>query len=219
MSPIIFQNENFVICDKPAQVLSVPSRDREDPRRCLGIELQKELSQNIFPVHRLDFEVSGLIIFALNSKAHKVSQNWFESKLIRKKYLARTRIQDFSHWPPAIPTDRAVIEIQLGKEFYWRTQIQRGKKRSFESVHGEWAETQAVIFEIQNNEVSWYLYPLTGKPHQLRLELSRRGFPILGDKLYGGQKNGHSDNISLRSISLNLEQIQNRLGLPPIIEI
>ena len=108
----------------------------------------------------------------------------------------------------------------MGQEFHWKTRILRGKRRSFESPQGEWAETEARIVEATENELTWNLSPLTGKPHQLRLELSRRGFPILRDVLYGStspKKPGQG--IELRAISLDLNHISDRLGLPPLITL
>ena len=133
-------------------------------------------------------------------------------------YVAKTLKQNFSHWPENVPTDRSVIDVQAQKEFFWRTQIFRGKKRSFESPQGSIAETKAHITSLESSEISWELFPLTGKPHQLRLELSRHGFPILGDQLYGSThiiKNG----IALKAVTLDLAGISNRLGLPPLIHL
>ena len=60
-SSVLFENENFIAVDKKSGVLSVPSRmGKEDPRPVLGLELQETLKKQIFPVHRLDFEVSGM---------------------------------------------------------------------------------------------------------------------------------------------------------------
>lgn len=218
MIQIIFENENFVICDKPCQVLSTPDRHASD-RPCLGLELQKKLNQQIYPVHRLDFEVSGLIMYAKNKRAHQVSQSWFMDKVVTKKYQALTSTQDFSHWPENIQTVRGVLSLQPGQTFFWKTQIQRGKRRCFESTHGEWAETKAEVVTLNDGRISWNLYPLTGKPHQLRLELSRRGFPILGDKLYGSQFQitqtvWRHGSMALRSIEIDFTAIQERLGLP-----
>ena len=145
MLNIVFQNENFIICDKPAEVLSVPARDTNDARLCLGLELQNKLKQQIFPVHRLDFEVSGLIMYALNKQSHRQSQKWFENKKIQKKYIAKTSRQDFKHWPPELKNDRQVLELHLDIPFYWRTQIMRGKRRAFETENGDWAETKALL--------------------------------------------------------------------------
>jgi tRNA pseudouridine32 synthase/23S rRNA pseudouridine746 synthase len=219
MINIIFENENFVVCNKPAKVLSVPAREKSDPRPCLGLALQEKYKKQVFPVHRLDFEVSGLIIYAINSKAHKAASDWFLKKTIRKTYLAQTRLQNFSHWPENIKTDRTIIELEKQKDFYWTTKIQRGKRRSFESDHGEWAETEAAIMNVNADSLIWNLYPLTGKPHQLRFELSRHGFPIDGDHLYGSNVKVAQDGILLRAIHLDLSNVTDKMGLPSKIKI
>jgi 23S rRNA-/tRNA-specific pseudouridylate synthase len=213
MYQVVFQNENFIVCDKGANVLSVPAREVKDPRPCLGLELQRELKTQIFPVHRLDYEVSGLIMYALSSKSHGESQTWFQQRKIQKNYTARTGLQNFSRWPENIKTDRSAIEVGAEKVLVWRTQMQRGKRRSFESTHGEWAETHARARFFESG-LEWDLYPVTGKPHQLRFELARRGFPIWGDALYGSAQKWPLPGIALRAIELDLAKISNRLGLP-----
>lgn len=220
---IVFENENFIVCDKPSEVLSTPDRHSSD-RPCLGLELQKKMKIQIYPAHRLDFEVSGLIIYAKNKNAHKMSQEWFLKKQITKKYQALSFTQDFSHWPENIPTVRETVLTNVDQSYYWKTQIQRGKRRSFESIHGEWAETQAQIKSLKDNLICWNLFPLTGKPHQLRLEMSRRGFPILGDQLYGSKTKITQDvwkygAVALRAVEIDLGAINNRMGLPEKILI
>lgn len=219
MIQAVFQNKNFIVCNKPPQVLSVPAREKSDARSCLGLDLQKQLKTQVFPVHRLDFEVSGLIIYALNSQAHKVSQNWFIRREIRKLYRAETTTQNFDHWPANIPTDRRVVSTEANDKYVWKTKILRGKKRSFESANGEWAETEATVVGQANNKVQWQLYPVTGKPHQLRLELSRRGFPIVGDLLYGSKLQHLKAGIALEAYELDLTKVSDRLGLPEKISL
>lgn len=224
---IVFENENFVICDKPSLVLSTPDRFKSD-RPCLGLELQNYLGTQIFPVHRLDFEVSGLVMYAKNASAHRESQDWFQNKNLQKKYLARTQTQDFAHWPEKISTDRRMIAPEVGQKFQWKVCLQRGKKRSFESAHGEWAETRAEISDYENGFINWTLFPVTGKPHQLRFELSRHGFPILGDELYGSKFQLTKQEwpygvLALRAVELDFRSVGEssaaRLGLPEIVRI
>lgn len=222
MIQIVFQNNNFVVCNKPAEVLSVPGREKTDTRPCLGLALQAELKTQIFPVHRLDFETSGLILYALNSQSHRVTQDWFLNKKIHKYYQAVTGLQSFAHWPAQVDTDRSSLAAAVGLTAHWKTQMQRGKRRSFESKNGEWAETHARILQVENGHVLWQLDPVTGKPHQLRFELSRHGFPILGDELYGSQESFTGPGlagIALRAVSLNLSDIENRLGLPERFDV
>lgn len=216
---ILFENEDFVACDKPANVLSTPDRFKSD-RPCLGLELQKELGLQIFPVHRLDFEVSGLILYAKNAKAHKASQFWFEKKLLRKKYKALTVNQDFSHWPENIPAVREKIELTPGREFLWKMKITRGKRRSFESAHGDPAETKALFCGEKSSYNEWEMYPITGRSHQLRLELSRHGFPIIGDQLYGSTQKTTPEiwpygPLALRAVAILFnEEILKQFKLP-----
>lgn len=183
---VIFENNDFIACDKPAGVLSVPDRHKSD-RPCLGLELQKQKNIQIFPVHRLDLEVSGLILFAKNSRGHKASQDWFAKKSLQKKYKALTLNQDFSHWPANVPAAKDNLDLTPGSEFNWKMKILRGKRRSFESPHGDPAETKAIYQGKRGEFNEWDMYPITGRAHQLRLELSRHGFPIAGDQLYGSK--------------------------------
>lgn len=218
MIQVVFQNKSFVVCNKPAQVLSVPAREKNDERPCLGTALQQELKMQIFPVHRLDYEVSGLIMYALDAKAHQISQEWFQHKKIRKIYEAVTGFQDFSHWPQNVKTERNPVNTAAGEKFIWKTKILRGKRRSFESEHGEWAETRAEIISAGKN-IIWKLSPITGKSHQLRLELSRRGFPIHGDALYGSKEKHIENGIALKAVKIDLTGVENRLGLPEVITL
>lgn len=214
MIQIVFQNEHFVVCNKPSLVLSVPGREKNDRRLCLGLELQNTLGKKIFPVHRLDFEVSGLIIYALNAEAHRSSQKWFENKKITKLYHATTATQDFAHWPEIVETDRSKLDLTVQKKFFWTSRIQRGKKRSFLAEYGDWSETEAEVMSFTDTEVFWRLSPLTGRSHQLRLELSRRGFPIKGDSLYGSKTSFEPGGIALKAVELKLSGIKNSYGLP-----
>ena len=208
----------------PAMVLSVPDRmGTESSRACLGIELQKKLKAQVFPVHRLDFEVSGLIIFAKNSKAHQIAQEWFQKRFLKKYYQAQTCLQNFDFlkfWPETSKKsiDQTKIENTAGQNFLWNSKLVRGKKRTFEADHGEQATTKALIQIVADDVLNWQLEPITGKPHQLRYELCKHGFSILGDVLYGGEQR-NSKGIALRAVKLDLTGIQDRLGLPELVTI
>ncbi len=205
MFSIVFQNQNFIAVDKPAGHLSVPSRlGAQDKRPCLGILLQEHLKTQIYPVHRLDLEVSGLLLFALTVDAQRVSNRWFEKHVVRKTYSAWTEGQ-----APA-----------SGFQTEWKNLLLRGKKRSYESPHGQEAITQARFLgagEFQGRSLlEWRLNPITGRSHQLRVHLSSHGFPIAGDTLYGAQSMPEMEGIALRSCELDLTAVppQERLGLP-----
>lgn len=225
MINIVFQNEYFVICDKPAGVLCTPSRLREDDGRpCLGWTLQDDLRMQIYPVHRLDYEVSGLVMYALHVQAHRISNGWFEHQTIRKEYTALTLPQSYNHIPRHIENPRTPISLNEGDKFEWHGKIMKGKKRAFSAEYGKATITEAQFVKNEGDYLRWKLSPVTGRSHQLRFDLSRHGFPIVGDVLYGSKKNIENwgeHSIALRSYSLDFSKAPQALkfGLPQLVTI
>jgi len=195
---ILFENEHLIAVDKPVCVLTTPARDKSDPRICLGRDLQDQLKIQIYPVHRLDFEVSGVVLFAKTADAHRIAQKWFENADVKKTY-------------------NAIAEKAGGSEDWaeWRSRLVRGKRRSFEAAHGSPALTRARLIDPKLR--LWELQPVTGRPHQLRVEMAKRISPIAGDELYGAQPAAQK-GIALRAVSLDFSAITDRLSLPERIE-
>jgi tRNA pseudouridine32 synthase / 23S rRNA pseudouridine746 synthase len=215
---IVFQNDHVVAVDKRAGTLTVPSRTGSaDPRPCLGRDLQRALGVRLWPVHRLDFEVSGLVLFAKSAAAHRTAGAAFESRRVRKTYEALTEGADRA--PP------------LPASFDWESRLVRGKRRSFEAPHGAPARTHAralarvpsdgFLTPAAGADVPDLLHvvlePETGRPHQLRVHLARAGFPVVGDALYGALTRWRdAGGIALRSVGLELLAAEDRaaLGVP-----
>lgn len=220
---ILFENSHFVILDKDAMLLTTPSREGiADPRPCLGLELQQKLNQQIFPVHRLDFEVSGLVLFAKNPGAHVTANTWFEHKQVFKTYQAFSEGQTFEHIPMSVKNPRLKMVPQEGERFLWKSRLLRGKKRAYDHASGKPSETEAVYiaFDKLNKWHRWELHPLTGRPHQLRYELSSHGFPIVGDELYGAQRTFSKPGIALRAVKIDFSNARGAtdLGLPAVVD-
>lgn len=192
MNPsILSQTSNWVLLDKPTGWLSVPSRlGRKDERPCVGYWLEEQMGTQVYPVHRLDLEVSGLILFALSDDFHRWGNDLFENHKVAKTYQAIT----------SVPAD-----IPVGIEQRWEGLIVRGKKRSFFAGHGKPSMTLANLERIEGNKALWSLNPQTGRPHQLRLDLSSRGAPICGDQLYGSTVEWTAGGIALRAVQLNFK--------------
>ncbi|MCS6838735.1 MAG: RluA family pseudouridine synthase [Bdellovibrionaceae bacterium] len=204
---ILFLNQHLVAVDKPEGWLSVPSRfSHKDPRPVVGVWLQKTLGITIYPVHRLDEEVSGLMIFATNPDSQKLLSRLWSEHQMKKIYHALSEATN-----PPVTTDGT-----------WESLLLRGKKRAYEKpwgkksvTHWRWLGTYHIEM-ITNPIFVWELSPLTGRPHQLRYQMARHGYPIWGDSLYGSKQNWPSPGIALRSIALygppNL--LQERLQAP-----
>jgi tRNA pseudouridine32 synthase/23S rRNA pseudouridine746 synthase len=204
---ILWRNEHFAFVEKFAGTLSVPSRQgRSDPRSVVGIWLQETLGSQIFPVHRLDFEVRGLMLWALSGKAQGAASTWFENQLAHKTYQALTEI------PEVIAPELLNAEGVL-----WQCQLLRGKKRAYESVQGKQSQTRAKILSTSEKTqlCLWELQPKTGRSHQLRYEMFRHGWPIVGDTLYGSLRPYQEQSIALEALTLKLpREAQDKWGLP-----
>jgi tRNA pseudouridine32 synthase/23S rRNA pseudouridine746 synthase len=206
---IVYESPHFVAVDKPAGVLTVPGRmGRDDPRPCLGVELERTLGR-LWPVHRLDVEVSGLVLLARDPEAHRAASAWFEGRDVHKHYQALTEARG------AAPSSEVLT---------WRSRLLRGKKRAYDSPHGKEAITRARCVGKRDAWLAWELEPLTGRPHQLRVHLAGHGFPIAGDVLYGASAPWTAGGIALRAVLLDLEACPGRevfalpgtLGVSPL---
>ncbi|MGZ3788263.1 MAG: RluA family pseudouridine synthase [Bacteriovorax sp.] len=203
---IVFQNSHFIIVDKSPNVLSVPTRLKEEEKRpILGLILEADLGVTLYPVHRLDFEVQGLIMYALTQEAQRAGNGWFENKIVEKIYCAITK----GH-----------ADFKKGETFEWKCRLLRGKKRAYESPHGKDSITIARLESIdESGYFHWELRPVTGRSHQLRYELFRHGMPILGDTLYGSTEKFKSEGIALRAFKIDFSKAFNRkeFSLPETI--
>jgi len=170
MLDIIFEDEDMIVLNKPAGLLSIPDRfGKEASLKSLLIEK----FGNIFTVHRLDQQTSGLIIFAKTAVAHKELSEIFEGRTIVKKYLGLVNGR---------PQQTGVIE-----EFMMEHPIKKGQM----IIHAKGKESktsyEVVKYFKQYAWVSFQIY--TGRTHQIRLHAKHIGHPIVSDDLYGdGEK-------------------------------
>jgi len=166
---IVYQDESIVVIDKPAGLLSVPGKTEE-----LSVEslLSKRFPQ-IYMVHRLDMDTSGLMVVALTQEAHHRLQRQFLARTIYKKYIA---LLDGEVWgegsislplrPDHLDRPRQVVDCEYGKP----------------------AETDYRVLEHRDGQTLVELTPHTGRTHQLRVHCAHHSglnCPIVGDRLYG----------------------------------
>lgn len=203
---VLYQNEHFVVIDKPPGILSVPARlGAKEVRPIAGLLLETQLGRRVWPIHRLDEGVSGALMFALASESHRAANSWFEAGKVFKTYEAVTHLDG---------------GLTNGETFHWQCALLRGKKRAYISETMGKISITAGLFEGRvGNFFRWVLNPKTGRSHQLRFELFRHGAPIVGDVLYGGTPWDYP-GIGLRSLKLDLHAIpeEQRLELPSELE-
>ena len=164
----VYNDEQIIIVDKPANMLSVPGRT-PDKQDCLIHRVQK-----LFPeariVHRLDFATSGLMVIAQNRESHRELSRQFENRETEKTYVAKVFGQ---------PEQASGVLDQP-----MRCDWERRPLQIVDHKLGKKALTHWRIIERLENSCLVEFSPTTGRTHQLRVHMQAMGHPILGDELY-----------------------------------
>ncbi len=143
-------------------------------------------------VHRLDKFTSGVMLAAKNRLSHRRLSQQFKNRQVKKEYLALV------YGSPQPPSD--TINVPLGRD---------PKNRKKMSIRAHRKRSAITYYSLEKNYGPFSLLRVrleTGRTHQIRVHLTHRGHPIVGDSLYGFQK--------LRSLSTKLRNTVKELGRP-----
>ncbi|GAC1425964.1 MAG: RluA family pseudouridine synthase [Chitinophagaceae bacterium] len=166
----IFENNDFIVLNKPSGMLSIPDRTQSQPSLK---DFLIEKSGSIFTIHRLDKDTSGVIVFAKNETTHKYLSQQFEDRITQKIYngLVTGKLA-----APAGAIDEPIAE-HFSKNGMMMT-----------SDKGKPSFTEYELLE-QFRAYSWMQFHiLTGRTHQIRVHMKHLGHPIACDELYGDGK-------------------------------
>jgi 23S rRNA pseudouridine1911/1915/1917 synthase len=190
--PIIYEDENVVVLNKPAGVLTHSKGALNTEGTVASFITPKINDPNLKGnragiVHRLDRATSGIIITAKNEKTQKFLQKQFSNRNVKKIYLAVVQGTP----EPA----EAIIDAPIERN--------PKKPQTFKvSGAGRSAVTNYKLVKVLNKSSNSLLElrPTTGRTHQLRVHLNYIGHPIIGDRVYGKE----SEHMYLHAKSLEI---------------
>lgn len=178
---ILYQDDDIVVVNKPSEFLSVPGKNIEDSVY-LRIKQQFPKATGTYIVHRLDMSTSGVMVLALTKRAQKNIQQQFVNRTIKKRYVAILEGKVENDLGKILDEHRGEVNLPL------RGDLEDRPRQLVCFEQGKNAKTQWEVIEVIDGRAKLYLYPETGRTHQLRVHCAHPqglNMPILGDDLYG----------------------------------
>ena len=192
---VVFEDDHFLILDKPAGVASIPSVNHSNTManyvKAYYIDSGYENHQ-VHIVTRLDKDTSGLMLFAKHGYAHARLDKQLQKRAIEKRYLALVKGDGLLEKEGEI-----IAPIARDEDSIITRRVARG---------GKYAHTSYKVIEQFGNIYLVDIHLHTGRTHQIRVHFSHIGFPLLGDDLYGGSL---SEGISRQALHCHTLKFYN----------
>lgn len=170
---IIYQNEHLLVACKPHFLPVTPGA--EYVNECLLERIRKQTGlTDIVPLHRLDRDTAGLVMFSLNPDSRNDYYQLFAERKIEKRYLAVAYLEQ---------------DLQaLSMPYSWQITNRLVKSTPgfiMTEAEGDVNARSTIKLISKNADLGLFeLFPETGKTHQLRLHMMKIGAPILNDRFY-----------------------------------
>ena len=167
---ILFQDEHILVADKP-HFLPVTPSGLYLHQTLLNRLKKKTGIQTLSPIHRIDRDTAGLVVFSVNRKERAKYQNLFRDRAVNKIYEA---IAPYSE------------NLHLRLPMTYRSRIEESEHfLQMQEVNGEPnTDTYIELIEQINSWARYRLSPGSGKKHQLRCHLNALNIPIKNDQIY-----------------------------------
>ena len=175
---VIYEDDDIVVINKPAGLLTIAT-DTEKTRTAYAMLRahlnNRKLPEKVFIVHRLDREASGLVVFAKTPESKERLQNQFKNHSAGRRYVcvAEGRVK----------ADTFTVRSHLAENAAYRVYSTRNEKI------GKPAVTHVQVLKRSPKTSLMEVQLETGRKHQIRVHLSERGHPIVGDPAYGSRMN------------------------------
>ena len=167
---ILFQDEHILVADKP-HFLPVTPSGLYLHQTLLNRLKKKTGIQSLSPIHRIDRDTAGLVIFSVNPKERAQYQNLFRDRAVKKVYEAIAPYsEDLTKRLPMTYQSR----LEESEHFLQMQEV--------EGIAN--TDTLIELLEVKNPWAKYRLIPGSGKKHQLRCHLNSLGIPIQHDQIY-----------------------------------
>ncbi len=167
--PVIAETQDFLAVDKPVHLSTIPGGGQDTSLLQL---MEQGRGEKLWVVHRLDKEVSGLLVLAKNADTHRELSLVFEHRKVIKTYLALV-----TGTPAA---SEGLIDAPIRAYGSGRMGVDR--------AGGKPSQTRYQVIARKGQHTLLELTPLTGRRHQIRVHCYHEGFPVAGDLTYGNRE-------------------------------
>ena len=175
---ILFQDQNILIACKPHFLQVTPTGSVVD--ECLLNRLRRRTGiAELVPVHRIDRETAGLVMFSLNPETRGLYHHLFVESDLVKTYQAVAPAEDMTK------TEWSIANRMVKAEPWFRMKVTEGAIN---------ARSRIKLLENSKGLGRFELNPVTGKTHQLRVHMSGLGYPLLNDRYYPELQSKTPDN-------------------------
>ena len=186
---VLFRDEHLLVVDKPHFLPVTPGG--RFVRETLLVRLKDQLGlETLSPIHRLDRETAGLVLFSVRPQDRGAYQALFREQAVEKEYEA------IAPWRAEVQLPRVHRSRMEPDEQFFRQREVAGAPNS---------ETRIELLEVLGPLARYRLLPRSGRMHQLRVHMNALGIPILGDRFY--------PEVKLRAEELATEDYTNPLRL------
>ena len=169
---ILYEDAQILVCVKPQGILSAPDAS--------GKPSMAELlaPRTVYPVHRLDREAGGLMVFAKTVQSAAALSAEIQAGTFQKEYLAFCE-----GWPPQEGLWEELLYHDRGKN---KTYIVKRRRAGVKDARLSFR----LLYSFEDRCSLSAIRLFTGRTHQIRVQFASRGFPLCGDRKYGAKSRG-----------------------------